>query len=543
MPQDPKAEKILIDQEKMEAHRASNWDSNFQELRELVRPNAMDFNRQTNEGRPRTDAIFDGTAIKASQECSSGIHAYATSPASRWFMLNILNDAVIEDDDTLLWLENVSDLIYAHYSFPEVGLNTALHEDYLDLVVFGTSVIEQDLNYMTGMPIIRAFPLAACWIKENAMGQVDTTHRKEWYTTRQAIQMFGDGLPREIYDHKDMDQRWEFIHAIYPRTDRNPEKYDSQNMAFASCWVNKDKRMTVKESGYHENPYHVSRWTKTAGEIYGRSPALDCLPDIRMINAMSKTVLRAAQKVVDPPIICDDDGVLLPLKTFPGGVILKTPGSESPQALQTHGRVDLGNDMMNQRRDFIRECFFVDYLRRQQKKERQTQLEITDERDEMHRMMSPILGRIQGELLTPMLRRTYNMLLAQDKLPPPPQSLLNALGKGHKLTITYISPAARAQLSGKIIALQQALQDIQVFATVNPNVLDAIDTDKAAQQIVTLRDVSRKILRSPSDIAAIRDQRNQAMQLSQGAQIGATMAGGIKDVAMGQAALQKAANG
>jgi len=533
---DDKAEEILIRFEKLKTNR-NVWDSHWQTLRDLVRPQASDFNRKTFPGEERTGRIYDGTAPRALQELAAGLHSYMTSPASRWFLLSVNDEYLLEDDDILLWLEQVSDLLYFYYGLTDVGFNPAIHESYLDDGAFGTSILYQDMDPVTSKPIIRAVPLADCWLAENACGLIDTIFRKVEYTTRQAIQEFGDMTPQKIQDEKDTEKVWQFVHATYPRDIRNPSQYDSTNMAFASYWVSVDEKQVVRESGYMENPYHVSRWSKIAGEIYGRSPAMDCLPDIRMLNTMSRTIIRAAQKIVDPPIVCDDDGVILPLKTFPGAVILKTPGAAFPQPLETKGRVDIGLDMMNQRRDFIQKCFFVDYLRREQKKERQTQLEISDVRDEMHRMMGPMLGRLQGEKLGPLIQRSYNLLTRMKLVPPAPEKLMRS---GQRLRIIYISPAARAQMSGKILALQQAVNDAAVFSQFAPGALDVVNTDNAVKHIFLLRDVSRKVLNTPKDIAAIRDQRNQQQQLAQAAQVGGTAASGIKDLALAKQAMANA---
>ena len=57
------------------------------------------------------------------------------------------------------------------------------------------------------------------------------------------------------------------------------------------------------------------------------------LPDIKMLNQMSKTIIRAAEKVVDPPIIIADDGVTLPVNQKAGGhtfARIEGRGSQSP---------------------------------------------------------------------------------------------------------------------------------------------------------------------------------------------------------------------
>src|SRR5215831_3534702 len=58
----------------------ATWDGHWQDLKELVRPDALDFNRQMVPGYRRYDLVYDGTAINANEELASGLHSYLTSP-------------------------------------------------------------------------------------------------------------------------------------------------------------------------------------------------------------------------------------------------------------------------------------------------------------------------------------------------------------------------------------------------------------------------------------------------------------------------------
>lgn len=61
--------------------------------------------------------------------------------------------------------------------------------------------------------------------------------------------------------------------------------------------------MMISESGFQEFPYIVPRFLKATGETMGRSPAMTALPDVKMLNLMSKTIIQAAQKQIDPPFL------------------------------------------------------------------------------------------------------------------------------------------------------------------------------------------------------------------------------------------------
>ena len=89
-------------------------------------------------------------------------------------------------------------------------------------------------------------------------------------------------------------------------------------MPYSSIYYHKDDNHIISISGYNEFPYVVPRWLKSSSEIYGRSPSMTALPDVKMLNKMSETTIKAAQKMVDPPLLVPDDSFILPVRTQPG---------------------------------------------------------------------------------------------------------------------------------------------------------------------------------------------------------------------------------
>lgn len=504
------------------------WEAHWQDIRFLVNPDASDFNRRGFRGDRRTEHIFDGTAPWANEQLASALHSFLTSPTDRWFTLEVENYDFMNDPDAILWLETVADIIYECYSKPSVNLNDTLHESYLDLGSFGTDVVYQEWNDDKDNLLFRSYSLGDCWIQENNDGFVDTMFRRTIWTTRQIVQEFGEGFDK-IDKCKDLDQQWDVIHAVFPRSDRNSIKMDKLNKKFASfyfCW---DAQALFRESGFDQFPYHVSRWMKRSGEPYGRSPAMTCLPDIKMLNSMEKVQLKSVQKIVDPPLMVPSDGFVLPIVTTPGGLIFYETGTADNQMLrplETKGRVDIGEDKMKQKRDFIMRCFYADWIQREKKKERQTAVEIMDDRDEMLQLMSPILGRLQTEKLGPMLSRSYILLQSKGKIPIPPPSL-----RGRKLIIGYVSPAAKAQLATKANSIRRFVQELLPLAQNMPDILDNIDPDEYAKSMALIQDVSRKILRSKKDVDAIRKQRSDQQQMQQMAQSAQPAAEAVKSLA------------
>lgn len=506
------------------------WENHWQELKELVRPNTSNFTGASSQGDHRTLRIYDGTALWALEQFAAGLNSFLTNPSSRWFNLSVMDEELVRIPEVLYWLEIVSDVIFRTYSSPTSSFNPAIHECYLDIGAFGTTVLYQDYDRQTGDIYFKTFPLADCVIAENHQGIVDTLFRSVTMTERQVIQEFVDLPPKMAEKSRtkpDLDREWTIIHAVFPRKDRDTEKLVSTHMRYASLWICEETQELIKESGFQDFPYHAPRWTKLAGEMYGRSPAMTCLPDIKMVNQMSFTVIKAAQKVVDPPLMAPDDGFMLPIRTSPGALIFYEAGLNEKDRLvplETKGNIQIGLEMMNQRRDHILKSFFVDWLIREKKRERQTTTEIQDDREEMLRQMAPMLGRLQSEMHGPMISRTYGLLVRTKRVPPPPTVLA-----GRELKLEYVSAASRAQFSTKAMSIQRFIQDIAPMASIQPDIMDNIDSDQFASEMASLRDVSRKIIRPMKDVAQLRQERNKKQAQAEQAAIGRERAAASKD--------------
>ncbi|UOF78053.1 head to tail connecting protein [Caudoviricetes sp.] len=485
------------------------FDADWTSIRDFVRPVTVSFNKTTGQFTSvRPETMYDGTASDALEELAAALHSYMTSSAERWFELQIHGTPKNKlSYDELAWLEECTNIIYSYYQRDDCNLYASLHEVYLDLGSYGTACLNQEWDSDTGGFVFTAHPLAHSYFLENSKGRVDTMFNCRTWTLRQLKQEFGKLTPELMKINND-EKAVEVIHYVGPRTDR-PIGASPTRKAFASIWIVVSTKEIIHESGYDTFPYHCPRWTKLSGEFYGRGPARRCLPDIKMLNAMEKTTLKAGQKQVDPPLVLANEGFLLPIRTSPGSLIFKEDEERQITPLEMKGNLPWAEDKMEQKRDFIRRCFFNDWIRREKKKREQSATEIMDDRDEMLRLFSPILGRITNELHGPMVARSYYLLDERRKLPMAPQSLEN-----RRLSVGYTSAAARAQIGSIANQISQFLQDLIPMAQVDPSIMDAVDMDIVAQELAIARGTPRTILRSPEALKALRQQK-QAMQSAQ----------------------------
>lgn len=481
----------------------SNWESHWQELADYMLPRKADITKKRTKGDKRTDLIFDGTAIHAVELLASSLHGMLTSPSTPWFSLRYRNPQLQKNDAANEWLELCVDQMYQ--AFHRSNFQQEIHELYYDLVVFGTGAI-----FLEGKDNALRFAtrhIAEICIAENSDGVVDTVYRKFKMTARAIEQQFGrDNLPAKIMKDSDKEpyKEHEIIHAVYPRPDAKGR--GAKNKPFASVYYDKATKALLSESGFDEFPFMVPRFVKDSVSVYGRSPSMNALPDVKMLNKMSETTIRAAQKQVDPPLMAPDDGFMLPIRTTPGSLNFYRSGTRDRlEPLQIGANNPLGLNMEEQRRNAIRQAFYVDQLLLSQGQQ-MTATEVLQRNEEKMRLLGPVLGRLQSELLQPLISRAFALLLRSGLLPPAPEEL-----QGQDIDIEYVSPLAKAQ---KMTDLQSMLRGFEVMmqvAEIAP-VMDYLDTDRLVQYLVETTGIPARVIRSNEEVRKIRREQQRAAE-------------------------------
>jgi len=487
--------------------RRGNWDTHYQELADYMLPRKADIVRKRSRGEKRMELIFDGTALQAVDLLSASLHGMLTSGATPWFHLSMKDPDIGRNDDVQRWLEDSSKRMIR--AFNQSNFETEVHELYVDLVVFGTGCmfVEMDgseLRFSTRH-------ISEFYVAESQFGLVDTVFRKYKIPARQAVQRFGienvgDFIAKRF--EKNPDEEVTMLHAVLPRTDRDPQKVDNTNMPFASVYICMQTKMPVRISGFEEFPYIVPRFLKATGEVMGRSPAMVALPDVKMINLMSKTIIQAAQKMIDPPLLVPDDGFLLPVRTQPGGLNFFRSGTrDTITPLNTGANIPIGLSMEEQRRGAIRSAFYVDQIL-SGATPNMTATEVVQRQEERMRVIGPVLGRLMNEMLRPLIDRTFALMLREEMLAIPPESL-----QGRDIDIEYVSPLARAQKSSSLNSTMKALEILLPLSQSLP-VGDHLNPDGLVNHIVDTLGVPKEVLFPQSQVEQTRQQR-AAMEAEQ----------------------------
>ena len=298
------------------------------------------------------------------------------------------------------------------------------------------------------------------------------------------------------------------LHSIYPRFTRKVDSKLNQNKPFASNHMELDTGWVLKESGFDFFPILAPRWIKRAGETYGRSPAMTGLPDTNLLNEQLRTDLRARQKVVDPPLLVPDDSILGRINASPSSLIYVRTGMSKEdfiRPLETKANIAVSNDGMEQTRERILRAFFLDRFKLQKENVEMTRGEAEIRKQEDLQQLSPTVGRLETELLNPLIDLTIEILQNSGRLPQtPPQ-----LNESDFISIEYVSAIARAQKSDEANSILRAIEVLSPFASANPGILDNFDMDEIARRTQQWFGVPEILYTDRGEMAEARDARGQ----------------------------------
>lgn len=532
------ADKIVKRFEALSSDRGE-WEGAWQQCADYVLPRLGQHNK-------KADRIFDSTAPLAVGRFAAALESCLTPRTQKWNTLITGNATFDQRPDVGLYLEMVNDTLFRARYMPEANFANQMMEVYLSLGVLGTAVIFVDDELGQGLRY-QCIPVHEVFVAENAVGRIDTVFRLYKLTARQAVQEFGDELPdnikRDEGDEQRKENEYEFIHGVFPRRDGRPGRVDAGNQPIASIHVARAARKIVRESGYRTMPYAVSRFSTTTGEVYGRSPAMDVMADIVKVNAMNKTMLRAAEKMVNPPLLTPEDDILagFNLKAGainPGGV--DSQGRQLVVPLQINGNLPIGLEMIDQARTVINEAFYLNLFQvLVERTGQQTATEVVERAQEKAQLLAPTMGRQQSELLRPIIERELDIISAGGGLDyiEVPEILLESGGPA--VMPKYETTMAKALDSGDGVAILQAVQGLSGLAGIDQSVVNIIDAKKAGRSVCKSFGVPARDMRDEKEVAAMEQQQKQQEQAMAAMQMGGAAVQSLQGLANAEKSLQQ----
>lgn len=543
----------------------TSWNNQWQLTHEYFLQRKADFTSHREPGAFINSDVWTAVPGKAATTCASALLGLVW-PDSYSFALEPFGD-LKDDPESKEWFEKVvTDNMRSDLDDPEAGLSLALDEFGLDFVVSGTPAIHSEEGD-NSLYRFDAWNVQEFAIDEGPEGFVDTITREKDYTLRQAVRKFGlENLSKKTQDawkNKDYKCRVKVVHTIRPRDVVPGGGTGAKNMPIASIYIEKDQKHLIKESGYNELPTFVVRYSKRINEKYGRSPAMQALPDAMELNALWEIVTIGLEKNFDPPMAMYDDG------TFGAGTIDTSAGAlnvvnisgkiaTNPplQPLYTVGQFSDVAVLIERLEDTISDHFMIDILLDLNNEKEMTAREYMGRQAVRQKALRSVITRLLTELFNRLLERCFNIGLRKGRygyaegsaeavawqaanpgkeMKIIPQKIVDMQGSGQRVyRIRYMTPAAREAEAEQAQGIMNLLEVFGQVAEADPTVKDLLNMERTLKKLGSIWSVPVECWNNETELKALRaaaaNQNEENAELNK-----ASMVAGIaKDAAAAQ---------
>lgn len=518
------------------------WDPLYQLLGEYIHTRRCNFQGQQTPGEFLTREIFDSTAPKANKTMASTLVGLLWPSASKRFQFQPPR-ALPDTIEVKKYYEQITQVVRDILDNPKGGLLTALDEYMIDQGAFGSSGVEvsEDEKYCA---VYRSWSVKEMYFDEGRNGEVDTVYLYLKFPVQRLVKEYGidrvSEKTRELYNKKQYDEQIDILIAIEPRYMRDPTKLNNLNMPFQSLHIETASSHLLREKGYDELPIKVGRFTKLTGEVQGRSCGMDALPDVLEANIIWEATTVAIEKNLAPPLGVLDDGRL-------GGEEIDTSanavnvfnysgraGENNPVfPLFTVGEIKQTVQLLERLAQTISDHFFIDRLLDFNNETQMTLGEAQMRNRIRFATLNSIFARQIQEVFSPIIERTFNLALKQNRLGVVKNSLEHQaayiLGEepiiipdavvklmikgGDVYRIQYFTPAMRimqAEEAEGIIRSWEFAMNLEKGGVVGA--IDNLDGDVSVSRFTDISGAPSEIKRSKEAREVIRKERDDQLQ-------------------------------
>lgn len=493
----------------------SSWDSHWREISEYQQPRLGRFMvTDQNKGGRRNHKIIDNTAVLASRTLAAGMMSGMTSPARPWFKMGLQDTDLMEYGPVKTWLHEVTGLMLK--IFASSNTYRALHNCYEELGLFGTwanFVMDDFQNVIHHHPMT----IGEYAIATDDKGNVDTLCRDMQMTVGQMVKKFGlancSVAVRNMHARGNLDAWVNVMHMVEPRHDRDHSMRDAKNMPFSSCYFEpgrEDWDKFLRESGFDRFPALCPRWDVTGNDIYGHSPGMDVLGDVKQLQQQQLRKGQAIDYQTNPPLQVPSAYKGATSSRLPGGVFYvdaNSPTAGVRSAFEVNLDLSHLREDINDVRSRIKAGYYEDLFLMLANDTRSgiTATEVAERHEEKLLMLGPVLERQHNELLSPLVDMTFERIVKAGMLvgrrQPPPEL------EGIELKIEFVSVLAQAQRAVAAGGVDRLLGTVSTIAAANPAVLDKIDFDQVVDDYAEMFGVNPEIVIPDDKVAEIRAAR------------------------------------
>jgi hypothetical protein len=435
-----------------------------------------------------------------------------------WFHMRAKREEY-EDQSAREWLEWATGVQKrAMYDRGSMFTRASKESDH-DIAAFGQSVKTVELNRAGDGLLYRCWHLRDVVWAENAEGEIDTVHRKWKPTVSTLCQLYGDRCHQKIKDQMVGSNKKPFAevqcrHIVIPAEQCDLDYTGKGKVPWVEIMIDVDNQHIMEVTGLAYRKYIIPRWQTVSGSQYSFSPATVCgLPEARLLQAMTRTLLEAGEKFTNPPMIAVQEAIRSDIAIYAGGITWvdqqydERLGEVLRPLSQDKSGLPIGADMQAASMGLLREAFFLNKLDLPQSGPEMTAYEVGQRVQEYIRHAAPLFEPLEDEDNAAVCEATFDLLLrhgAFGSVSDMPQSL-----RGKDIEFRFESPLHEAIDRQKGVKYLEVKQLLASTVDVEPTATAHIDFTEAFRDVLSSIGAPAKWLRSETEAAEIIESEEQ----------------------------------
>lgn len=466
--------------------------------------------------------------------------------AKPWFHTGIRNTRV-KDNETRQWLQAFEETQRRAMYDPSSKFTRATKEGDHDFAAFGQCAISIELNKEANGLLYRCWHLRDMTWQENEEGDIGARFRRWKPKAFELARIFGkDSIHADIKKNAEEKpfEESEVMHIVV-----ESDMYDEKtNRPWWSIWYDVTHDEMIRADPLWTGYYRIPRWQTVSGSQYSYSPAtVAALPDARLIQAMTYTLLEAGEKATSPPMIATIDAVKSDVALYANGITWVDPeydekmGEALRPITQDFRGFNFGVQMNQDTRAMIHSAFFLNKLSMPQGEREMTAFETAQRVQQYIRDALPIFEPMEQDYNAGLCEDTFELMWRNGGFGSPldwPKTL-----RGADIGFTFESPLHDAIEQQKGQLFLQAGQIIAAGQPLDPSIAIVMDAKAALRDALNGIGVPASWERNEGEVQAIENQQAQQAQdqqtlaaIQQGASAAKDLGAARASVAMAQPA-------
>lgn len=492
-------------------------NSLHQDIAENFYVERANFTLQRSIGNDFASNLMTSYPMMCRRDLGNSFGSMLRPVAKPWFHTGVRNKSV-KDNEARKWLQGFEDTQRRAMYDPKSKFTRATKEGDHDFAAFGQCAISIELNNDANGLLYRCWHLRDMAWQENERGEIGCRFRK-WKTTAQVLfRTFGDRVHSTIKDAngKNPFQEFNVMHIVVEQ-----DMYDDKtHMPWWSIWYDTDHAEVIQANGMWTCGYRIPRWQTVSGSQYAYSPStVAALPDARLIQAMTFTLLEAGEKAASPPLVATIDAIKSDMAVYAGGVTWVDPeydermGDAIRPITQDFRGFNFGVEMNKDTRGMINAAFFLDKLTMPTRGPEMTAYEVGQRIQQYIRDSLPIFEPMEQDYNAGICDDTFELLWRNGAFGSPldwPKSL-----RGADIAFTFESPLHDAIEETKGQTLLQGEQLVAAVFKLDPSIGNVIDGQTALRDALAGVGWPATWIRSEEEVQQINDNQQKQAQAQQ----------------------------